>query len=490
MRTRCLGLVVVCAGALGCDDSTLQPDAGFVADAGVSGDGGFVSDAGGDGCPARSASTTWGAGTDHATSVSTDEVWGAAGSPHRVASPLSVRAQLTIEPCAVVILSGTGQLLLDAEASRLVAEGTAERPILVRGQATGAANTTRGISATAGSGESIRLAHVTIEGIGDGADGFGDYAVALQSASDQTLHVDTVTIRDTFGGGVGLGRRARFTSTSRGLTVTGTKKGDGVRDGMPQSAPVLFVDPGAVGTLPGGTYGGNEVDHVAVGEFGAAASTLTESSTWADRGVPYFMRAGLDVVPSAAGPAWTLEPGVTLRFRTGTDTRNDHIRVGFGGSGAAVARLVAVGTADRKITFEALSGAAPAWSGVSIFPAARTSRLEHVVIRHTGLESRTMVQDCSGIRAGVTFALAINFASAPGLEPSAEVVRNTTIADAAAGSVGFQRSWIVEGQAGAPSVDLLAPGTGNAVLGLQCRQSGFTIQPPMNARLECASGCE
>jgi hypothetical protein len=269
-----------------------MPDGGVGMDAGV--DGGMAN------CPATAAAATWGMGTTHSASISVDETWTAAESPHRVAARLSVGARLTIEPCAVVLLSGSGQLYLDSAGGKLVAEGTAERPILIQGQASGNTNATRGVWTTASQGESIRLAHVTIEGIGDGNDGLGDYAIALQSTAAQTLHVDTVTIRNTFGGGIAFDQRARFSATSRSLTITGTKKGDGLRDGMPQSSPVHFLNPGAVGTLPTGTYTGNEVDHVAVGEFGSPNVNLTEDSTWVNRGVPYFMRSGVSLVPSMA----------------------------------------------------------------------------------------------------------------------------------------------------------------------------------------------
>ncbi len=138
----------------------------------------------------------------------------------------------------------------------------------------------------------------------------------------------------------------------------------------------------------------------------------------------------------------------------------------------------------------ALGAPASSTGGMPVFPAARESRINHAVIRHTGLESRSMVQDCSAIRTGVTFALAINFASSPGLEPSADLVRNTTIRDVAAGSVGFQRSWIVNGDVGVMSVNLLSMASGNTVMGLQCRQSGYTVRPPMNAPLACSATCE
>lgn len=484
MKTPWLLSAVVLVVVTGCPEPMPMPDGGMRTDAGTTTDGGTSN------CPATANPATWGMGTARGSSISSDETWTAADSPHRVSTRISVGARLTVEPCAVVLLTGTGQLYLDAAGGKLVAEGTAERPILIQGQATGAMNSTRGVWTTASQGEAMRLAHVTIDGIGDGNDGFGDYAIALQSTDAQTLHVDTVTIRNTYGGGIGFDQRARFSATSRNLTITGTKRGDGMRDGMPQSSPVLFVNPGAVGTLPSGTYTGNEVDHVGVGAFGSGAANLTEDSTWVNRGVPYVLRSGINLVPSMANPTWTLREGVTLKFLTGTDVSNAHLSIGFTAMMGVSARFLVEGTAAQKVTFEALSGMAPAWSGISIFPAARASRINHAVLRHTGLESRTAVQDCSMIRRGVVFALALNFADTVNyLVPDEDTVRNTTIRDAATNTIGFQRSWIVSGNAGAMSVNLLDGGKGNAVEGLTCRQSGFSIfNSAMGTR--CAGACE
>lgn len=468
MKTTWMLCGVVAVAVTGCPEPMPMPDGGTM-------DGGMTTDGGSDACPAKALAPTWGTGTSHSASISADETWTAAESPHRVSTRLSVGARLTLEPCAVVLMTGSAQLYLDAAGGKLVAEGTVDRPILIQGQATGAMNATRGVWTTASEGESIRLAHVTIDGIGDGNDGFGDYALALQSTAVQTLHVDTVTIRNTYGGGIGFDQRARFSATSRNLTITGTKRGDGLRDGMTQSSPVHFVNPAAAGTLPSGTYTGNEVDHVAVGEFGSPNVNLTEDSTWVNRGVPYFMRSGVTLVPSMSNPTWTLREGVALKFRTGTDVSNAHLSIGFTPMMGLSARLLVEGTAAQKVTFEALSGTAPAWSGISIFPAARASRINHAVIRHTGLESRTAVENCSTVRTGLFFGLALNFRDERGAVPDEDTVRNTTIRDAAMNSIGFQRGWIVNGNSGATSVNLLDPAKGNAVEGLTCRQSGLSI---------------
>jgi hypothetical protein len=46
-----------------------------------------------------------GTGTDHGGTISAAETWTAAGSPHRITAELVVRATVTIEPCALVLLA-------------------------------------------------------------------------------------------------------------------------------------------------------------------------------------------------------------------------------------------------------------------------------------------------------------------------------------------------------------------------------------------------
>ncbi|MBM4357546.1 MAG: hypothetical protein FJ096_05485 [Deltaproteobacteria bacterium] len=88
-------------------------------------------------CPATDDPTLWTAGTLHSGAIDAAETWTAAASPHRVLGTLDVNAVLTVDPCAVVLLApteGGGATHLDLhEGGKLVAEGSADKPILIRG---------------------------------------------------------------------------------------------------------------------------------------------------------------------------------------------------------------------------------------------------------------------------------------------------------------------------------------------------------------------
>lgn len=470
MRT--VGVLAVCA--LACGTQPVVQDAGST-------------------CPATADSATWGPGTPHEQPIEAAQTWTAAASPHRVKWSLLVTSPLTIEPCAVVLMEppsgATASLTVNGD-GRLVAEGTAAQPILIRGlpRADDGKRVGNTINAVTSKGEAIRLAYVTIEGSGETAASLGDYMVTLQgsgTSTPKTIHVDHVTLRDGYGGGIYLSETDRFSANSSDLAVTGMRATGGLSPdtNMPREAPVHFVSAEAVRTLPSGSYSGNASDHIAVGSFNSGGARITESGSWKDPGVPYFMRSGLKIVPSASNPTLTLEAGVTLKWTTGASLSNrGAIEVGYAATGNERATLLVAGTATKPVTMEGVTDQPGAWAGIEIHLAGSDSRLSHALLRHSGLESSTAIIDCSGL--GRRFAIGVNYAARLG-EPDSSIIRDTTIRDAKAGTVGIMRGWT---STGSMSTDFLNSG-GNTVMGLTCRQSGFMSDPP-NAPAMCSTTCD
>lgn len=465
-----------------CESTPKASDAGALTDAAIV-------------CPATADPSTWGPGTTHDTTIDAPETWTAAGSPHRVTDVITVNQPLTIEPCAVVLLdpssSSRASLTVQSE-GRLLAEGTAASPILIRGlpRADGSrvGNTIDSITAT---GEAIRLAHVTMEGGGETTASLGDYMLTLQgsgSGTPKTLHVDHVTLRDGYGGGIYLSKGDRFSADSTDLTVTGMRATSGLSadHNMTNDAPVRFAHPDSVGSLPSGDYTGNTSDHIAVSCFGCARVGVTETATWRDPGVPYFMRSGIALEPSASNPTLTLEAGVTLRWTTGTSTSNrGTLRVGYAPMGTEKATLIVAGTAENVVTMEGVTEQPGAWSGIAIYQGGVDTRLDHLLLRHAGLETPSAIIDCSGL--GPRFGIGVNVAS--GLDVSPDLIRNTTVQDAAADTVGIMRGWSIDEAAVGLAPDYLAAAAGNTVTGLSCRQSGFQVVPPSGPPT-CSTTCE
>jgi hypothetical protein len=171
---------------------------------------------------------------------------------------------------------------------------------------------------------------------------------------DSGLVVQDVVIRGSRTAGVTMGLGARFSSTSRNLTIT-------------QSATYpLSVYPRNIPSIPAGDYRFNGIDAIDVISDGIGY----DSVAWRDLGIPYRFRDGLGVDATLV-----LEPGVTIEVGVGR-----RVVVGFGS-------LVAVGTAAAPIVFRSVTPGVPgSWMGIELEgpTAGLGTRLERVVIADAG----------------------------------------------------------------------------------------------------------
>jgi len=443
-------------------------------------------------CPALDPITSWNSGTLHTGAVDAPETWTAAASPHKIVGTLDVNAAITVEPCGIVLFAptdGGGETILDLHAKgQFLAQGSADKPILMKGlrRDDGSAEE-NGIAAIEATGEVVRFAHVTFEGSAKSSDLSGSYFVRLVGLGErgsQQLHVEHVTLRDGYGGGIFLSKAAVFTKESTDLTVTGMRALEGLREdtNMPLTAPVHFDDAQGVSTLPSGSYAGNVTDHVAVGIFGSGDTHIDDGAhVWRDTGVPYYMLSKL-FIAGTGGPTLTLEAGVTLQWTTGeSDSNRGGIDVGYADEEGT---LLVQGSADRKVTMEGVTDDPGAWEGIEFFPKGAGSRLDHLILRHTGNGSNTSIAHCTDpSMQWARFAVGINFNAEPGMVPEATMIQNVTIENALAETAGIARGWIAKID-NCDSVDFLS-GQGNEVVGLSTPQTAYTIEPMSAPSLCC-----
>lgn len=360
-----------------------------------------------------------GAGTQHTgTTISADETWTAAGSPHVLTFDQQVTkgATLTIEPCAVVRVKGGYKLVVDSGA-KLVAAGTASKPIRFMPDDPSAPWGHLGAFGPS----TMRLAYVTVEGAGAESSGGlgaievrGDQALAMQ----ELLAVDHVTVKGSASAGVSLRSGAGFTKTSTDLVVTGAKKA------------AIRLPPRLASTLPTGAFTGNAEDLFAV-ETEAGGDITLEDVVFHDRGVPYRIGSALTngELKVAGDRTLTLEPGVTLRFE-----KNEAAGL-FVDSGTttdpARGSLVAVGTAAKPIVFTGTSAVAGSWRGL-VFgnqPTAK-NRLEYVRIEYAGGVSRANSFHCDPAGGGA-FSKNEDAALTVFGPPPAGMLKNSTLSDSA-----------------------------------------------------------
>lgn len=396
-----------------------------------------------------------GEGTAHASSAlaSDDEVWTAAGSPHVVTFPFTVRAgqKLTIEPCAVVRLEAKMSVLVDGE---LIAEGAADQRISFERAGAEAWEYIR-VSDTG----RARFAYASLAGGGHVSTSAPDATATLYVDGDPQsptgvqplVRVDHVTIEGSQSLGVLLTENGAFTDDSRDLTVTGSG-----------SAPVrLWVR--AASSLPTGTYSGNQDDQILLETGGHGNAAVVGEVTLRERGLAYHvisppLRVGSPGDDRTAGTL-VVEPGVTVRFQPGSGVNVD----AYTTSESATGTLRAIGTADKPIVFTSDS-ATPApgdWVGITFKGTpSPNNRIEHATIAYAGGDFGISSYDCfvtPDERGNSNHAAVIVF----GNRPAASFVAHSRIEHSA--QDGIVRGWSGE------EVDFLAT---NEFVGIsRCKQT-------------------
>jgi hypothetical protein len=333
-----------------------------------------------------------GPGTVHSGDVQGDEVWTAAAGPHIVEGDVRVRngSKLTVEPCAVVRFARGKSLTvaypLTPNEGELIAEGTAERPIRFEGL-----DGARWGAVSVRYPGTARLAHVTIEGGGDGS--FNASLVAHGDnvlPSKPILSVKQVTVKNSASAGVRVEQMSTFTPDSVGLTVTGS--------GNEAHPYPLELHENAINNAPEGSYTGNRKDEILVNQ----EEKLQENTVMRDLGVRWHMgNSTVDKFVIGGGSkspltTLTIEPGVTLAFERHSGMRVEHWSGEFAASGA----VIAVGTPEKPIVFtSAAETPAPGdWQGLWFGGVPRdTNRFDHVRFEYTGDDCGCILATCSAI---------------------------------------------------------------------------------------------
>lgn len=332
-------------------------------------DGGVV-----DTCP-----TPTGPGTVHSgSSLTKDETWAAADSPHIVPYDMHVvGVKITVEPCSTVRIKGPTTLTFDSGGG-LVAEGTSTKPIhFIADDASKPWGTMRVYAPS-----TLRFAYATVEG---GGSGTGSSSGAIEARGDQLLpaqeilFVDHVAVTGSSSYGISLDQGAAFTKDSRELAISGSKL-----------APLRII-PRLASNIPTGSYTGNTLDFI---QMETSQAISFEDVTFHDRGVPYNVGSPQQTVGDlrvGAGKVFstlTIEPGVTLRFNKNAAAAL-HVEYATG-AGPAMGAIVAVGTPAKHIVFTSASDApAPGdWRGLTFgLQPSTKNQLGYVEILYAGGKS-------------------------------------------------------------------------------------------------------
>lgn len=275
------------------------------------------------------------------------------GIPYLQERPLDVRmANVTFEAGVDYMFEADAHLEFgwNSNAMRLLIEGTADNPVVMRGKAD-ASGYFQGLVVQRNVLTDSRISYLTVKNAGGG----DTWALDLQAA----ITLDHVTLQGNSKGMYVSGAGLRPESTD--VTITGTT-----------GAP-LTLDPNGLPTLPRGAYTGNTDDRIAI-----VGTTLNVSGTVKNLGVPYLVTTNIDVRASTgATTRVTIEPGTV--FEVGADSE---IEFGWNSSQG---ELTAVGTAAAPIVFRGTADVAGLWKGIILRQnVLTTSRLDYVQILNAG----------------------------------------------------------------------------------------------------------
>lgn len=384
-KTWMIGALVFVASA--CDSPT-TPDPG-PGDAGALTPEALLAAAG---CPAPT-----GAGKTHDTTVTADEIWTAADSPHRVPFSLTLEAKVTLEPCAVVLLGREvtisvgnspklGAIVARGEVTTAADGSVAARPVIFDAADANAPWGQLHVSP----GGTAELAVVAILNAGDTT--FGDGG-ALRVSGNAGGTNDAPVLRSTL-----VDRVLIRGSRSYGLHLDGwgaLREGSTtlwIHDSGSDERPYpVRIEPGVASTLPRGLgTRGNRRDGILM----TTSKAFSRDDTLLALGLPYIQRGALYVAPAADGPPATLtiEPGVTLAFEASAGSG-----VLFGSTATRQGQLVAEGTAAAPIVFTSAqpTPAAGDWMALYFRHYPKTgSRVRHARVEYAGGDSGATGYGC------------------------------------------------------------------------------------------------
>jgi hypothetical protein len=251
-----------------------------------------------------------------------------------------------------------------------VTQGTADLPVHLV-----AAGTAPWSAVTVFYPATIDLAYTALDDGGDNTfrsdsviTALGDNAAPVKPM----VKVDHVLVHRAKGAGVDLEGFAGFIDGSTDFEISSSGS-------APHPQPVVINIP-AVGSLPSGSYTGNNRDEILV-----LTRQITDADTFHDRGVPYLLNNTLKVTPLTTDKTarLTLEAGVTLRF-----PKDAALTIGGGATGSPPypGELIAAGTADKPVVLTAATGTvAGSWVGITFAVAEQgASDVAHTRIEYAG----------------------------------------------------------------------------------------------------------
>jgi hypothetical protein len=305
-----------------------------------------------------------------------------------------VAGDAVIDPGVILHVRDGFTIRVEGESS-LSAKGTAEAPILIRGE-----NAVRGawggLYFDSVSTENA-LDHVTIEHGGGVEITSNAYQGSVIVLGGGRLAMTNTTLRE--GASTGLHVDGQATLTFADNTIT-------AHDGQ----PIVIAAENLVDLDGASTLTGNDEDVVRI----LTPATGGVSGTWAKLTVPYLVDPNLgDVLFVGEGSRIEVEAGTELRFRA---------NAGLTVEGNADV-FIAAGTAEAPIRFVGTAAGVGTWRGIYVGSGSTENLIDHAVIDGGGSDSFNSNDNRGGIVVFAEGALTLRnstVSNTPGCGVSAE----------------------------------------------------------------------
>jgi hypothetical protein len=386
-----------------------------------------------------------GPGVEHSGTISADETWTAADSPHIVTFGLRVvGATLTIEACAIVrvmegyTISVGGGNPGDPDA-KLVAHGTSDgtslRPVIVTSDDETKYWGTLQFNETA----TADLEHVVLHRAGNPATAqnlggalliFGDsnHKVPTRNVRAKSLLIDASASL-----GINIQRSGGFSEDSEDVVVRSS--GNSSPSANSDTMYPVYVETPSIQTIPPGSYTGNVRDAIRVSN----PSSLDGDETFHERGVPYRLRGALSIAPSKNAAdgglvTLTIDPGVTLEL---LKTPGNDWGITLGVSNGDLpenirpTRLIAAGTAEKPIVITSAADVpAPGdWAGIEWRGGPPTGNvMSNVTVEYAGGRSGSIGFGCGPVSNDAALIIA-------NWKPAEPFIQNCTFAHSLGGAI-------------------------------------------------------
>jgi hypothetical protein len=263
--------------------------------------------------------------------ISTASTWAALDVPYYLAGGLSTSVDWTISPGATLIMAAGAKLNISGDTGALIANGTAEQPILFTA-ATASRGAWTGLLFDNSNNTRSSLTYVTVEYAGSTASDRDSAAIKMiADSSGVQVKIANTTIRQSQGWGLYLASSAVLPQFTGNRLISN------------QLGPVKAGSEVVHQLLPTSSYTGNDVDQIAV-----FANTVG-AVTWSALDVPYVLDGGLE--PTAV---WTLAPGVTLLMAPKASITVSGDTPAISALGTAAAPILISGTVKRPGSWESI----------------------------------------------------------------------------------------------------------------------------------------